>query len=56
VQANRGIALNLQGGYRRDEPRYRITVSGEPERSGRLHLSEVCIRGGLKFLLGKVDR
>ena len=54
VQANRVIALNLQGGYRRDEPRYRITVSGEPERSGTLHLSEVCIRGGVKFLLGRV--
>lgn len=55
VQANRMIALNLQGGYRRDEPRYRITVSGEPERSGTIHLSEVCIRGGVKFLLGRVD-
>ena len=54
VQANRGIALNLQAGYRRDEPRYRIAVSGEPERSGTLHLSEVCIRGGVKFLLGRV--
>lgn len=56
VQANRGIALNLQGGYRRDEPSYRITVSGEPDRSGTIHLSEICIRGGVKFLLGRVDR
>jgi hypothetical protein len=54
VQANRMIALNLQGGYRRDEPRYRIRFSGEPERAGTLHLSEVCIRGGVKFLLGRV--
>jgi hypothetical protein len=55
VQANRGIALNLQAGYRRDEPRYRIAVSGEPDRSGTLHLSEACIRGCAKFLLGRVD-
>ena len=55
VQANRAIALNLQAGYRRDEPRYRMTVSGEPDRSGTLHLSGVCIRGGVKFLLGRVD-
>ena len=55
VQANRAIALNLQAGYRRDEPRYRIVFSGEPARSGTLHLSEVCIRGGVKFLLGRVD-
>jgi hypothetical protein len=55
VQANRAIALNLQAGYRRDEPRYRIAFSGEPDRSGTMHLSEVCIRGGVKFLLGRVD-
>ena len=55
VQANRAIALNLQAGYRCDEPRYRMTVSGEPDRSGTMHLSEVCVRGGLKFLLGAVD-
>jgi len=55
VQANRAIALNLQAGYRRDEPRYRMAFSGAPDRSGTVHLSEVCIRGGVKFLLGRVN-
>ena len=55
VQANRATALNLQAGWRRDEPHYRMTISGEPARSGTLRLSGVCIRGGLKFLLGRID-
>lgn len=56
VQANRAIALNLQAGYRRDEPHYRISISGEPDRPGTLHFSEVCIRGGVKFMIGEVER
>lgn len=55
VQANRALALNLQAGWRRDEPRYRMAIGGEADRAGTLRLSGVCVRGGFKFLLGRVN-
>jgi len=51
VQANRYISINLQAGWRADSPRYRMSVAAEPDRTGTLRLSGVCVRGGIKFFL-----
>ena len=51
VQGNRYISINLQAGWRADSPRYRMSVAAEPDRTGRLRLSGLCVRGGVKFFV-----
>lgn len=51
VQANRFLSINLQAGWRVDSPRYRMSVAAEPDRTGTLRLSGVCVCGGVKFLV-----